>query len=80
MSHGREGRGLCMAGLSVSRSNDLLKPFHNRLRPAGKPAQIALTAVLRKRIVLMNHPLKNPESALATDTPLLGRMRQSFQN
>ena len=39
--------------------------FYDRLIAAGKPAKVALTAVMRKLIVLMNHLLKNPEFALA---------------
>ena len=35
-----------------------------RRRAAGKPAKVALTAVMRKLIVLMNHTLKNPNFAL----------------
>ena len=58
-------RALYMAALSASRSNPLLQPFYDRLIAAGKPAKVALTAVLRKRIVLMNHLLKNPKFSLA---------------
>ena len=54
-----------MAALSASRSNHLLKPFYDRLIAAGKPAKVALTAVMRKLIVLMNHLLKNPKFSLA---------------
>jgi transposase len=56
---------LYMAALSASRSNHLLKPFYDRLLAAGKPSKVALTAVMRKLIVLINHLLKNPEFALA---------------
>ncbi len=59
-------RALYMAALSASRSNHLLQPFYERLIAAGKPAKVALTAVMRKLIVLMNHLLKNPEFSLAT--------------
>jgi transposase len=58
-------RALYMAALSASRSNHLLKPFHARLIAAGKPAKVALTAVMRKLIVLMNYLLKNPNFSLA---------------
>ena len=58
-------RALYMAALSASRSNHLLKPFYDRLLAAGKPAKVALTAVMRKLIVLMNHLLKNPNFSLA---------------
>lgn len=56
---------LYMAALSASRSNPLLKTFYDRLIAAGKPAKVALTAVMRKLIVLMNHLLKNPSFSLA---------------
>jgi transposase len=57
-------RALYMASLVAARSNRLLKEFYQRLRAAGKPAKVALTAVMRKLIVLMNHILKNPNFAL----------------
>lgn len=58
-------RALYMAALSASRSNPLLKGLYDRLIAAGKPAKVALTAVMRKLIVLMNHLLKNPNFSLA---------------
>jgi transposase len=59
-------RALYMAALTASRSNHLLQPFYDRLIAAGKPAKVALTAVMRKLVVLMNHLLKNPSFVLAT--------------
>jgi transposase len=59
-------RALYMAALSAARSNRILRPFYQRLRQAGKPAKVALTAVMRKLIILMNHVLKNPDFSLAT--------------
>lgn len=56
---------LYMAALTASRCNPLLKAFYDRLIAAGKPAKVALTAVMRKLIVLMNHLLKNPNFSLA---------------
>jgi len=58
-------RALYMAALSASRSNPRLQTFYDRLIAAGKPAKVALTAVMRKLIVLMNHLLKNPHFSLA---------------
>ena len=58
-------RALYMAALAASRSNHLLKPFYDRLIAAGKPGKVALTAVMRKLIILMNHLLKNPSFSLA---------------
>lgn len=65
---GRAGvrRALYMAALSASRCNKTLRQFYQRLRAAGKPAKVALTAVMRKLVVLMNHALKNPHFSLAT--------------
>jgi len=59
-------RALYMAALSAARSNPVLNPFYLRLRQAGKPAKVALTAVMRKLIILMNHVLKHPNFSLAT--------------
>ena len=57
-------RSLYMAALVASRCNSQLKVFYQRLRSAGKPAKVALTAVMRKLVVLMNHILKNPDFVL----------------
>jgi transposase len=57
-------RALYMAALVAAHSNRQLKEFYQRLRAAGKPAKVALTAIMRKLIVLMNHILKNPNFAL----------------
>jgi|HubBroStandDraft_6_1064221.scaffolds.fasta_scaffold138281_2 transposase len=57
-------RALYMAALVAARCNRQLKEFYQRLRAAGKPAKVALTAVMRKLIVLMNHVLKNPDFVL----------------
>jgi transposase len=57
-------RALYMAALVAARSNRQLKEFYQRLRTAGKPAKVALTAVMRKLIVLMNLTLKNPDFVL----------------
>lgn len=59
-------RVLYMAALCANRSNHLLKTFYDRLIAAGKPTKLALTAVLRKLVVLMNQLLKNPNFQLAT--------------
>jgi transposase len=58
-------RALYMAALVAARSNDHLKPFYQRLRLAGKPAKVALTAVMRKLVVYMNHLLKQPAHELS---------------
>jgi transposase len=45
---------LYMAALSAASHNAGLAPFAKRLRQAGKPAKVALVAVMRKLIVLAN--------------------------
>jgi transposase len=57
-------RALYMAAMVAAHSNQVLRLFYQRLRDAGKPAKVALTAVMRKLIVLMNHTLKNPNFVL----------------
>jgi len=58
-------KGLYMAALAAARKNPQLKAFYQRLRAAGKPAKVALTAVMRKLLILLNSILKNPNFALA---------------
>ena len=53
------GRGhvrakLYMAAVTAARCNPLLKRFYVRLRKAGKPARVALTACMRKLLVILN--------------------------
>ena len=55
-----------MATLSAARANPILRAFYLRLRAAGKPAKLALTAVMRKLFLLLNHLLKNPSFQLAS--------------
>ncbi len=57
---------LYIAALSAARANPILRAFYLRLRAAGKPAKLALTAVMRKLFLLLNHLLKNPTFQLAT--------------
>jgi transposase len=58
-------RVLYMAALVATRFNPILKTFYDRLVAAGKPKKVALVAVMRKLIVLLNHILKNPNFKLA---------------
>jgi transposase len=57
---------LYMAALSAVRHDRILKAFYLRLRSAGKKPKVALTACMRKLIVLMNRLLKNPNLLLAS--------------
>ena len=45
---------LYMAAIVAVRWNDSLKVFYDRLRAAGKSFKIAITAVMRKLLVLAN--------------------------
>jgi transposase len=55
-----------MAALSAVRFNPILRAFYLQLRARGKAAKVALTAVMRKLFLLLNHLLKNPKFVLAT--------------
>jgi transposase len=50
--------GLYMAALSAARRNQILSVFYQRLRAKGKPHKLALTAVMRKLLIVLNHILK----------------------
>ena len=50
--------GLYMAALVAARYNPILRDFYQRLRAAGKPPKLALTAVMRKLLIVLNSSLK----------------------
>jgi transposase len=50
--------GLYMAALVAARHNPILRSFYLRLRAAGKPAKLALTATMRKLLIVLNSALK----------------------
>jgi transposase len=59
---------LYMATLVSVRWNPVLRAFFERLRAAGKPAKVALTACLRKLLTILNVMARqqrvwNPECA-----------------
>ena len=45
---------LYMAALSASRHNPVIKAFYDRLVESGKPKKVALTACMRKLLVILN--------------------------
>ena len=53
--------GLYMAAVSASRYNPPLREFYKRLRAAGKPGLVALIAVMRKLLVILNSMLAKNE-------------------
>lgn len=57
-------RVLYMAALSAAHHNPILKALYLRLRGAGKPAKLALVALMRKLIELLNLALKYPQFVL----------------
>ena len=56
---------LYMAALSAVRSNPVLRVLYERLRAKGKLPKVALTAVMRRLLVYMNHQIKHMASKAA---------------
>jgi transposase len=56
---------LYMAALTAAQHNPVLAPFYRRLVAGGKPKLLALTAVMRKLIELLNRLLADPTFVLA---------------
>ncbi|HEX5790687.1 MAG TPA: transposase [Luteolibacter sp.] len=56
---------LYMAAVCAAHKNPILKAFYQRLVASGKPAKVALVAVMRKMICLLNKLLTNPDFTLA---------------
>ncbi len=52
-------RKLYMAALVASRHHPRLRNLYQRLLARGKPAKVALTALMRHLIIQLNHNLKN---------------------
>ena len=59
-------RVLYMAAICASSHNHILKVVYQRLRAHGKPAKVALIAIARKLIELLNHMIKFPNFVLAS--------------
>jgi transposase len=62
--HIRGGRGsvrcaLYMATLSAIRHHDTVKVFYKRLRNNGKPPKVAITACMRKFLIILNATLRD---------------------
>jgi transposase len=51
-------RVLYVASVAAARCNPVLRPYYQRLRAAGKPAKVALVAVMRKLLTTLNAMLK----------------------
>ena len=50
---------LYLAAMIASRYNPVLKPMHDRLRAAGKPAKVAYIAVARRLLGILNAMVRN---------------------
>ena len=48
-----------MAALAATRSNPAIRPFYHRLIDRGKKPKVALTAFMRKLLIITNAMIKN---------------------
>ena len=64
---------LYMGALTASRFSPVIRDFYQRLLAAGKPKKVALTACMRKLLVMLNSMLKSSSSwrAERARTPVL---------
>lgn len=53
------------AALCATLHNPLLRAYYQRLKAKGKPAKVALTAVMRKLLLHLNSLLKTPAETLS---------------
>ena len=58
-------KALYMATLCATLHNPLIKTYYKALRAKGKPAKVALTAVMRKLLLHLNFLLKTPTAKLS---------------
>ena len=49
---------LYMAAIVAARFNSIIRAFYQRLRTAGKAKKVALTACMRKLLIILNAMLK----------------------
>jgi transposase len=61
---------LYLAALVGIRHNPVLRDFYQRLRLAGKPAKVALTACMRKLLTILNAMIKNRTEWLSHELPV----------
>lgn len=57
-------RALFMAALAACKHNKQLKPFYDRLLKAGKKPLVALTALMRKILVIANARLRDAHQTI----------------
>ena len=68
-THSASLRACGMAAMSAIRHDPILRAFYQRRRAAGKVKMVALSAVMRKLIVLLNRLLANPGFQLRGTAP-----------
>ena len=56
---------LYMAAVAAARYNPILSSFYQRLRLSGKTAKVAIVAVMRKMLCVLNKLMANPQFSLA---------------
>ena len=54
-------RALYMPAVGASQRNHVFMEVYGRLVAKGKPGKVALTAVMRKMVVLANRLMANPD-------------------
>lgn len=62
----RVRRVLYMAAVCSLKRNAIFKTFYQNLRKRGKPAKVALTAIMRKILCLLNKMIAKPDFTLAS--------------
>lgn len=71
---------LYMAAVAASRHNPVLRPFYERLIAKGKPAKLALIAVLRRLVVFANAVLRSGQpwkGAMVKADPAMSRLPEA---
>ncbi len=63
---------LYMGALVATRHNPVISTFYQRLLAAGKPKKVALTACMRKLLIILNAMLKHHASWQSLNPQLLG--------
>ena len=63
---------LYMGALVASRHNSVIRDFYRRLLAAGKPKKLALTACMRKLMVILNSMLKQMLTYSGSNIPVFG--------
>ena len=64
---------LYMGALVASRFNPVIRDFYQRLLAAGKPKKLALTACMRKLLIILNSMLKHGSSWRDPSPQVAGR-------